>query len=311
MPEGFRGEPLFRLKARSNCLVWYVTVLEGGTLKTSKEVVMSGETDLKSQVRDFWDEGSCGEVYASGQTGRDYYESHRKARYDLEPYIFDFAKFHEGQGKDVLEIGVGMGADHVEWAKSNPRSLTGVDLTPKAIEHAKTRLAIYGLVSDLKVADAEKLPFEDNSFDLIYSYGVLHHSPNTPQAINEVLRVLRPGGTTRIMIYHRYALTGYMLWARYGLLAGRPFRSLDDIYSKHLESPGTKAYSIEETQTIFAKFSRADMSIKLSFGDLLEGAVGQRHKGILLSMAKKLWPRAFIKKVLNTHGLLLLIEAKK
>lgn len=272
---------------------------------------MVGETDLKSQVRDFWDEGSCGEVYASGQTGRDYYESHRKARYGLEPYIFDFAKFHEGQGKDILEIGVGMGADHVEWAKSNPRSLTGVDLTPKAIEHAKNRLAIYELASDLKVADAEKLPFEDNSFDLIYSYGVLHHSPNTQQTINEVFRVLRPGGTARIMIYHRYALTGYMLWARYGLLTGRPFRSLDDIYSKHLESPGTKAYSIEETRTMFAKFSRADMTVKLSFGDLLEGAVGQRHKGILLRMAKKLWPRALIKKVLSKHGLLLLIEAKK
>lgn len=272
---------------------------------------MNSETNLKAHVRNFWDEESCGEIYATGQSKREYYESHCKARYELEPYIFDFAKFYEGHGKDVLEIGVGMGADHVEWAKSNPKSLTGVDLSPRAIEHTKKRLAVYGLTSDVKVADAEKLPFDDDSFDLVYSYGVLHHTPNTPQAINDVYRVLRLGGTARIMIYHKYSLVGYMLWVRYGLLKGRLFRSLGDIYANHLESPGTKAYTQEEARKMFVLFSKVNIKVQLGFGDLLEGAVGQRHGGLLLSVAKRLWPRSLLKTLVKNHGLGLLIEAQK
>lgn len=150
--------------------------------------------ELKNRVRDFWDAASCGEVYATGDSERDAYEQHRRARYELEPYILPFARLEDARGKDALEIGVGMGADHVELAKAGPRSLAGVDLTPRAIDHARRRLALYGLTSDLRVADAENLPFPDNSFDFVYSWGVLHHSPDTPRAIREVHRVLRGGG---------------------------------------------------------------------------------------------------------------------
>src|SRR5437870_2539433 len=126
------------------------------------------ETTAKDAVRDFWNRGSCGEVYATGENEREQYEAHRKARYELEPYIYELARFSEGAGKDVLEIGVGMGADHVEWAKAGPKSLSGIDLTQRAIDHARRRLALYGLQSDLKVGDAENLPFPDNSFDIVY-----------------------------------------------------------------------------------------------------------------------------------------------
>lgn len=272
---------------------------------------MTTNTDLKTQVRDFWDDKSCGEVYATGQSDVDYYSSHSSARYELEPYIRDFARFPEGHGKDVLEIGVGMGADHVEWAKSQPHTLTGIDLTPRAIEHVKSRLEVYHLQSDVRVGDAENLPFEENSFDLIYSWGVLHHSPNTREAVQEVFRVLRPSGQARIMIYQTYSLTGYMLWARYGLLKCRPFRSLREIYAQHLESPGTKAYTTEEARAMFSQFSQVSIKTQLTFGDLLQGAVGQRHKGIILTLAKALWPRWLLKMICKNHGLYLLIEATK
>ncbi len=272
---------------------------------------MRNEFELKNSVKEFWNKESCGEIYATGQSEIEYYESASNSRYKLEPYIFDFAAFHEGNKKDVLEIGVGMGADHVEWAKSTPNSLNGIDLTPRAIEHTNKRLTLYGLTSDIKVADAENLPFDDRSFDLVYSWGVLHHSPNTSQAISEVFRVLRPGGVARIMIYHKYSLTGYMLWMRYGLLAGRPFRSLRDIYFNHLESPGTKAYSVNEARKMCSQFDDLDIKVQLNFGDLLEGAVGQRHRSILLSIAKKLWPRRLLRTLFKNHGLMLLIEARK
>jgi hypothetical protein len=113
------------------------------------------------------------------------------------------------------------------------------------------------------------------------------------------------------MIYHTYSLTGYMLWARYGLLAGHPFRPLREIYLNHLESPGTKAYSTAEARAMFSRFSQVDVRTQLCFGDLLQGSVGQRHGGILLSLAKTLWPRWLLKRLFKKSGLDLLIEAKK
>lgn len=271
----------------------------------------AGSADLKAQVQAFWDAASCGEVYAAGTTPQEYYESHRRARYALEPYIATFARFDEGAGRDVLEVGVGMGADHVEWARSRPRRLAGIDLTPRAVAHTRTRLAVYGLTSELGVGDAERLPFADASFDIVYSYGVLHHSPDTPRAVREVHRVLRAGGTARIMIYHARALTGYMLWLRYALLAGRPGRSLADVYFHHLESAGTKAYTREEARRMCADFSHVQLRVQLNPGDLLEGATGQRHGGVLLRLARALWPRPLLRRLMHNHGLALLIEAVK
>jgi len=272
---------------------------------------MQTDPTLKDSVHDFWNEKSCGEVYASGSVLREQLESQARERYALEPWIHPFADYPSGAGKDVLEIGVGMGADHLEWAKVHPRSLTGIDLTDRAIGFTADRLNLYSLHSDLRVADAESLPFPDKSFDIVYSYGVLHHSPDTARAIQEVHRVLRPGGTAKIMIYHSRSLVGYMLWLRYGLLAFQPFRSLRDIYAHHLESPGTKAFSLSEARSLFASFSSADLRISLGPGDLLEGAVGQRHRGLLLRAAKAVWPRWFIRRALKQHGLGMLITAAR
>jgi SAM-dependent methyltransferase len=264
----------------------------------------------KTAVHDFWNEAACGEVYTSGTTLAEQLDAQAVARYELEPYLRPFARFREAAGRDVLEVGVGMGADHLELAKARPRRLCGVDLTERAIALTRTRLGFAGLTSDLRVADAEMLPFPDASFDLVYSYGVLHHSPDTARAVDEVARVLRPGGRARIMIYHKWSLVGLMLWARYGLLRGRPL-DLDAIYAAHLESPGTKAYTVAQARAMFARFREANVRPQLSFGDLLEGAVGQRHQGPILRLAKAVWPRRFISRMLPRFGLLLLIDAVK
>ena len=267
--------------------------------------------DEKREVQDFWNAGSCGEAYAQGETFRQQLESHARARYELEPYLKPFARFEEGAGKTVLEIGVGMGSDHLQWALSQPAHLSGIDLTERAVDWTSRRLALYDLPSDVRTGDAEQLPFEDNHFDVVYSWGVLHHSPDTPKAINEVWRVLKPGGTARIMIYHTWSLTGLMLWARYALLGGKPFLSMREIYDRYLESPGTKAYTVKEAQSLFQRFSHVSVKIQLCHGDLLQGSVGQRHGGPLLKLAKALWPRPLIKALCAKLGLFLLIEAKK
>jgi SAM-dependent methyltransferase len=268
----------------------------------------------KQAVHDFWNAASCGEQgYAIGADEIARMDAQAQARYRLEPYLRPFARFEDGRDKDVLEIGVGMGADHVEWARARPRTLTGVDLTERAIRFTQARFAGAGLVSNLKVADAENLPFDDASFDLVFSWGVLHHSPDTARAFSEVARVLRPGGAARIMIYHRWSLTGLMLWSRYGLLRGRPTTSLNEIYSRNLESPGTKAYTRAEAEALCrrAGLVPAEIRIQLNHGDLLAGAVGQRHSGALLAFAKTLWPRRVLRRFMPFLGLYLLINARK
>jgi ubiquinone/menaquinone biosynthesis C-methylase UbiE len=264
----------------------------------------------KAEVRRFWQAASCGEVYAAGGTAKERLRQQAEARSRLEPYIHDFARFAEGAGKDVLEIGTGMGADHLEWARSRPHYLAGIDLTPRAVAWAAQRLDAYGLGSDLREGDAENLPFPDCSFDIVYSWGVLHHSPDTPRTFLEAHRVLRPGGTLRVMIYHRPSIVGFLLWARYGLAAGHPARSLQEIYARHLESPGTKGYTVREARRLVTAFIACDIRCAVSFADLLLGEVGQHHASHLLALAKRVWPRPLIRRM-PMLGLLLLIEARK
>jgi ubiquinone/menaquinone biosynthesis C-methylase UbiE len=274
-------------------------------------VSSNGQEQCKEGVRLFWEKMSCGEIYAEGDSLAAQLESQARQRYELEPYLRGFARFEDARGLDVLEVGVGMGADHCELARCSPRSLAGVDFTERAVEFTRERLSLYGFASDLRQADAEKLPFEDRSFDLVYSWGVLHHSPDTQKAVDEVWRVLRPGGRARIMIYHKWSIVGLLLWARYGLAKGRPFISLREIYAQYLESPGTKAYTVREAEQMFRRFTGVGILPQLGFGDLLEGKVGQRHQGLPLSLAKAFWPRSFIRRALPRAGVYLLIDARR
>ena len=131
----------------------------------------------KDDVREFWNSDPCGTRYLDGKED---FAAHAHSRYSLEPHIFDFARFQSSRGLRVLEIGVGMGADYLEWLKAGAVA-TGVDLSAASIEKARQRCVLAGYQPDLRVADAESLPSDDDSFDVVYSYGVMHHSPDTAQ----------------------------------------------------------------------------------------------------------------------------------
>lgn len=267
--------------------------------------------DPKQAVHDFWNDASCGEdLYLKGDDDRDAFNNQLKERYRLEPFIPPFAGFADTKGKKVLEIGVGLGADHQMFAQHGAL-LSGVDLTERAIEHTSRRMQLFGYNSHLQVADAEHLPFPADAFDLVYSWGVIHHSPDTPKAAREIYRVLQPGGEARVMIYNKHSMVGYMLWLRYALLKLQPFTSLDKIYARYLESPGTKAYTTAQARTLFSDFSEVKIETVLTHGDLLSSHAGQRHKGALLTIARKLYPRAIIRSLFPTAGLFMLISLRK
>jgi ubiquinone/menaquinone biosynthesis C-methylase UbiE len=228
-------------------------------------------------------------------------------RYDLEPYIAEFAQFGSARGLRVLEVGVGMGADYLEWLKAGADAI-GVDISSKSLERAQRRCELAGYGADLRVADAENLPFDDEQFDLVYSYGVMHHSPDTPRCVREAFRVLKPGGQLRIMLYHHPSLTGVMLWLRYGVLRGKSLRHT--VYDS-LESPGTKTYTQAEVRAMLTQFQ--DISIRQVFspGDLLLNRPSSRFQSFLYRMAWNVYPRALARKHGAKWGLFLLIRATK
>jgi SAM-dependent methyltransferase len=270
---------------------------------------MGEDAALKEQVRAFWDAESCGSRYLDGEDAQSRWEAQGAARYRLEPFIFELARFHEGRDKRVLEIGVGLGADSLQWLRAGA-DFTGIDLTPEAVRQCKERVAAYGFVdADIRVGDAEALPFEDATFDLVWSWGVLHHTPDTRRAFSEAARVLRPGGLLRAMVYHDPSWVNLMLWARHGALAGLTPR---EAAFRHLESPGTKCYPVREARELLAPFSEVlRVEPKLCPADLLDIKPSGKHQGRLDKLAWRFWPRPLVRAIGDRFGSFLLIEARK
>ncbi|HET9528570.1 MAG TPA: class I SAM-dependent methyltransferase [Pyrinomonadaceae bacterium] len=158
---------------------------------------------LKDRVRDFWQSHPCGTKFADAQPGsRLFYELVEQHRYEKEWHIPEAAGFAQSNNLRVLEVGCGLGTDGAQFAKAGA-VYTGVDLTEAAVDLARRRFDLFTLPGSFRVADAEKLDFPNDSFDLVYSHGVLHHTPDTAAAIREIHRVLRPGGRAVVMLYHR------------------------------------------------------------------------------------------------------------
>lgn len=208
------------------------------------------------QVRAFWEREAAGERYGEDQT---------EVRYRLEPEILEFADFDSAAGARVLEIGVGMGADFVRWLQCGADAV-GVDLTERAVRLTSDRVRSAGFEADVRVADAEHLPFDAGEFDLVYSWGVLHHTPHVAAAFAEATRVLRPGGRLKVMVYHRRSWVALAAWGRFSLLRGHPFERLRDAVA-HVESPGTQAFTTAELRSLLGGLEQVEVRPVLTSWD--------------------------------------------
>lgn len=162
---------------------------------------------LKDQVRAFWQSHPCGTKFTEGvELGSpEFFLRVEEFRYAKEGHILEAAGFAGARGRKVLEIGCGLGTDGVQFARAGA-DYTGVDLTEAAVDLARRNFAWRDLAGEFRTADAESLDFADDTFDLVYSHGVLHHTPDTERAVGEVRRVLKPGGRAVVMLYHRDSL---------------------------------------------------------------------------------------------------------
>ncbi len=281
---------------------------------TKEDIELASTEDLES-VKRHWESETAGTRYSSSTESAKYYSEVRAARYELEPFIKSFAGFETARALDVLEIGVGAGADFSNWIAAGANA-TGIDLTAASISHTRGHLDSLGVESGqyvLQQANAEELPFSDESFDLVYSWGVLHHSPRTDVALTEVQRVLRPGGQMKIMVYNKNSWSAWMMWGIHGLLKGRPFKSPKACVFEHLESPGTKSYSIGEASGVVSGvgFDRVRISTVLGPGDLLTIKRSDRYSSMFSRIAFAVYPRWMIRALGDRFGLYMLISAEK
>ena len=271
--------------------------------------------NLKSEVKQHWENETCGTRYGDESDRKLYFEEISATRYILEPYIESFADFLSAAGKTVLEIGVGAGADFQNWCEHASHA-TGVDLTERAIQLTGERLALNSVPQEryrLLTADAENLPFDDNSFDIVYSWGVLHHTPDTQRAYGEVFRVLRPGGLIKTMIYHHPSWTGLMLYAQHAIARGSFKMSMREAVFQHLESPGTKVYSIEEARRMLGEigFANIEAETRLSPGDLLTIKPSEKYSSALFKIIWRVYPRWLVRLLGDRWGLSLMLTANK
>lgn len=268
-------------------------------LPTSPVILISvadSNEHLKERVRAFWQAHPCGTKFADAEPGTaKFYELVAAHRYAKEWHIPEAANFAGASGLKVLEIGCGLGTDGAQFAKAGA-DYTGVDLTEAAVELARRGFALGGLKGSFQTADAENLEFENESFDLVYSHGVLHHTPDTARAVSEIWRVLKPGGRALVMLYHRDSYNyrvnisvlrragARLLKSESGIhfvhrITGEPLESLrehaillrageenylkpDEFLSQNTDGAGNplaRVYSREEARELFKEFSHVEL----------------------------------------------------
>lgn len=215
----------------------------------------------KASMQAHWGASPCGSNTADERLrGREYFDEIERHRYRTHPWLLEAIQGFNIAGKDVLEIGFGMGTDHLAMARRGG-NMHGIDFTPRNLEVTRERFALYGQSSELRTGDAENLPYPDGSFDFVYSFGVIHHSPDTTRIVSEIRRVLRPGGRCFVAVYHRNSV--FFFWAVFGvqyLLHGGWLRRTLEQQISLIEYPNTsedlvvRLFRRDEFAAIFRDF---------------------------------------------------------
>ena len=214
-------------------------------------------------VKDYWNSRPCNIRHSPAEVGTEEYFNQVEARkYFVEPHIPAFAEFQKWRGKNVLEIGCGIGTDTINFARAGA-NVTAVDLSTESLNLAKRRAELFGLSDRISFYEANAEQLSDfipaQKFDLIYSFGVIHHSPNPGKIVEHVRQHFVHNDTrVKIMVYYRYSWK--VLWML--LQEKGRFWDLDDIIAKHSEAqtgcPITYSYTKRTAATLMGDGFKID-----------------------------------------------------
>jgi 2-polyprenyl-3-methyl-5-hydroxy-6-metoxy-1,4-benzoquinol methylase len=201
-----------------------------------------------ADVRSYWDNRPCNIRHSDKPVGsREYFDEVEARKYFVEPHIPGFADYGRWKGKRVLEVGCGIGTDSINFARAGAE-LTAVDLSGESLRIARQRAGVMGVEDRIEFvqANAEELTsaVSGGPFDLVYSFGVIHHTPRPERALAEMRSLAAPGGTLKLMVYHRHSWK--VLWILAGEGRGR-FGNADELIARYSEAetgcPVTYSYS--------------------------------------------------------------------
>ena len=226
------------------------------------------EPEKREAIRQ-WSNDPCGAVAAGPLTpgSREYFARIEQNRYEeYAPWMARVFPFAQSRWLTVLEVGCGLGTDLVQFARGGA-TCYGIDLSPVHLDLAQQRFRLEKVTTRLAQADCEQLPFASESFDAVYSFGVLHHTPGTQQAVNEIHRVVRSRGTAWVSLYHRCSAFFWMaLLLRKGLVGGELFRRgwrglLAEVeYREHSDAmPLVRTYTRRRARRLFGAFTQVDI----------------------------------------------------
>lgn len=220
------------------------------------------------EVQRFWDERPCNIRHSPKPFGTlEYFEEVKKRRYFVEGHIRQFVEFERWKDKTVLEIGCGIGTDTVEFARAGAR-ITATELSAKSLEIAKQRFQVYGLQGTFLLANAEELSHAllPAPFDLIYSFGVIHHTPRPDRALRELKKYTHPKTELRIMLYAKWSWK--VLWIILVFGKGQFWR-WKELVAQNSEaqfgSPVTYVYSKSEARRLLEECGFEVTEIKKYF----------------------------------------------
>jgi 2-polyprenyl-3-methyl-5-hydroxy-6-metoxy-1,4-benzoquinol methylase len=207
------------------------------------------------QVQCYWDRRPCNIRHSTKPPGtREYFYEVELRKYFVEPHIPRFAEFPRWQNKRVLEIGCGIGTDTMNFARHGAL-VTAVDLSEKSLEMARKRAEVYGLSDRIRFfhGSAEQLGqvVPPEPFDLIYSFGVIHHTPHPERVLEQLRNFARPGTTVKIMVYNRHSWKVFWILLTYGKCR---FWRLKELIARYSEAetgcPVTYSYSPRELRDL-------------------------------------------------------------
>jgi 2-polyprenyl-3-methyl-5-hydroxy-6-metoxy-1,4-benzoquinol methylase len=266
------------------------------------------------KVRDYWNSRPCNIRHSSKPVGsREYFDEVEFRKYFVESHIPRFADFAQWKGKKVLEIGCGIGTDSISFARAGAQ-VTSVDLTEKSLEVARQRAQVFGLEDRIRFiqANAEKLSdsVPPDQFDLVYSFGVIHHTPHPERVIQEIRKFVKPDSTVKIMVYNRWSWKALWILFIYGKCQ---FWKLDRLIAEYSEAqtgcPVTYSYSRTDGRRLLEEqgFRVTDVMVDHIFPYSIPEYVQYQYK--------KVWyfrwmPQALFRALERTFGWHLCLTAK-
>lgn len=221
-------------------------------------------TVSNEEIKSFWDKRPCNIKHSNKTIGtREYFDEVEKRKYFVEPHVPKFAEFKKWHGKRVLEIGCGIGTEAINFAK-NGALLTIIELSPESLGLTKKRFAIYGLTANFILGSAEDLDMllsDEEKFDLIWSFGVIHHSPHPEIILKKCKNYLKTDGEIRMMVYAKISYKLFYLMKETGIW---DFSELDDLIASYSEAqtgcPVTYTYTLAGVKKLFSDFTILDIT---------------------------------------------------